>query len=92
MLTKKELIDKIAKVGEITKVDAEKALNNVTDGIKAAVIEDGGCMVRDFGTFERVVRAARTGRNPSTGGTIQIPEKLGVKFKAGKVFKDELND
>jgi DNA-binding protein HU-beta len=41
-----------------------------------------------FGSFERVVRAARAGRNPSTGETMQIAEKAAPTFRASKVFKD----
>ena len=44
-----------------------------------------------FGTFETTERAARTGRNPQTGETIEIKASTAPKFKAGKALKDAIN-
>lgn len=92
MLNRKELIDKIATTREITKGDAEAALDNVLAGLEAAVIEDGGAKLVGFGTFEVVDRAPRVGRNPQTGDSIEVPAYRTLKFKVGKNVKEKLNE
>ena len=90
-MTKKELIDQIAVDAEITKKEAEAALESVLKGIETSLLEDGKITFVGFGTFEVRERAAREGRNPKTGETMTIAASKGVGFKAGKKLKEKLN-
>ncbi|MEA3500443.1 MAG: HU family DNA-binding protein [Candidatus Marinimicrobia bacterium] len=90
-MTKQELVSKIANDAEITKVDAEKALTSVVDGVKETLANGDKVSLVGFGTFSVSARAARQGRNPKTGETIQISARNVPKFKAGKGLKDAVN-
>lgn len=87
-MTKDELVDKIASEADLTKKDAATALDAVTSAIAGELANGGSVTLVGFGTFSVSERAARTGRNPQTGETIQIAASKGVKFKAGKGLKD----
>ena len=87
-MTKDELLEKISSDADISKKDAEAALKAVTGGIGDALSRGGAVTLVGFGTFSVSNRAARAGRNPQTGETIQIAASKGVKFKAGKALKD----
>lgn len=88
-MNKATLIAKIAEKSELTKKQAETALNALTDTITEALKEGDKVQLMGFGTFEVKERAARTGRKPATGEIIEIPAKKIPTFKAGKGFKDE---
>ena len=88
-MNKATLIAKIAEKSELNKKQAEAALNALTDTIAEALKEGDKVQLMGFGTFEIKERAARTGRKPSTGETIEIPAKKTPVFKAGKGFKDQ---
>lgn len=90
-MNKGDLINKIADSAGITKGQAEDALNAVLDGITDALKNDDSVTLIGFGSFSVNHRAARTGRNPQTGETIQIAAKKLAKFKAGKKLTDALN-
>jgi len=88
-MTKVELVEKMAKDASITKTAAGAALGSFIDGItKALKKKDGKVTLVGFGTFSKVRRKARKGRNPQTGETIKIKASNAVKFKAGKKLKD----
>ena len=88
-MTKMELIEKIAKDAKISKAAANTALNSFTDSVtKALKKKDGKITLIGFGTFSKVRRKARKGRNPQTGEAIKIKASNVVKFKAGKKLKD----
>ncbi len=88
-MTKAELVEKMAKDANISKAAAAKALNSFTGGVTAALKKkDGKVTLVGFGTFSKVRRKARTGRNPQTGASIKIKARNAVKFKAGKALKD----
>ncbi|MDP4151927.1 MAG: HU family DNA-binding protein [Bacillota bacterium] len=89
-MNKMELIAAIAEDAEISKKDAEKALNAFTDIVEKALKKGDKIQLVGFGSFEVKVRAARTGRNPQTKEDIQIPEKKLPVFKAGKKLKDSI--
>ncbi len=90
-MTKSELIDKMAKDAGISKVAAGTALNSFIDGVtKALKKKDGKVTLVGFGTFQKVRRKARKGRNPQTGDPIKIKARNVVKFKAGKKLKDSI--
>lgn len=90
-MNKGDLINKIADSAGVTKGQAEDALNAVLDGITDALKNDDSVTLIGFGTFSVSHRAARAGRNPQTGETIQIAAKNLAKFKAGKKLTDALN-
>lgn len=84
-MNKAELIEKMAKDAGISKVEAEAALNSLMTGITEALKKsDGKVTLVGFGTFQKVRRKARTGRNPQTGYPIKIKASNKVKFKPGK--------
>jgi len=87
-MNKTTLVDQIAGKTGLTK----KAVADVLEAFMGAVMDtvNGGNSVTltGFGTFKASQRQARTGRNPQTGETIQIPARTVPVFKAGKAFKD----
>jgi len=87
-MTKDELVEKIANDASVSKKDAAEALRAVTSGISETLARGGAVTLTGFGTFSVSQRAARTGRNPQTGESIEIPARKGIKFKAGKTLKD----
>lgn len=88
-MNKAALIAKIAEKSEMTKKQAEAALNAFTDTVFEALKDGDKVQLMGFGSFEVKERAAHTGRKPSTGETIEIPAKKIPVFKAGKGFKDQ---
>ena len=87
-MNKSELVAKIAEGAELTKVQAEKALNCFIAATTAALKAGDKIALVGFGTFSAVTRAARTGRNPQTGKPLKIAEKTNGKFSPGKALKD----
>lgn len=90
-MTKPELIKVIAGSAEITLKAAEEAVNTLTDLLIDEVKIEGRFALAGVGVFTKVVRAARTSRNPKTGESIQVAEKTAVKFKPAASFKAALN-
>jgi len=88
-MTKTELVEKMAKDAGISKSAANAALNSFIEGVTNALKKkDGKVTLVGFGTFSKVRRKARTGRNPQTGETIKIKARNAVKFKAGKQLRE----
>ena len=90
-MNKSELITAIATSADITKTDAEKALNGMIEAISGTLAKGDSITLVGFGTFSVTERAARIGRNPSTGKEIKIAAKKVAKFKAGKGLSDAVN-
>jgi DNA-binding protein HU-beta len=90
-MTKDQLVEKIAGDAGISKKEAQAALKAVTSGISGALAKGDSVTLVGFGTFSVSQRAARTGRNPQTGATIQIKASKAPKFKASKTLKDAVN-
>ncbi len=90
-MKKEELITAVAENAEISKKDAKKAIEAVFEVITEAMKNGDKVQITGFGTFEVSERAAREGRNPQTGETMQISACKAPKFKAGKALKDALN-
>jgi DNA-binding protein HU-beta len=90
-MNKSELIAAISLGADISKADAEKALNATTAAITAELAEGSDVSLVGFGTFKVNDRAARTGRNPQTGAAIQIAAAKVPAFKAGKGLKEACN-
>ena len=87
-MNKSELVVKIAEGAELTKTQAEKALNSFIAETTAALKAGDKITLVGFGTFSAVTRAARTGRNPQTGKEMKIAAKTNGKFAPGKALKD----
>ena len=90
-ITKEGLIQTTAKKTGETQTLVKKVTDTYIDVIKEEVTNGNEVEVGGFGKFTNKVTPAREGRNPSTGATIQIPEKVGVKFKIGAKFKRQVN-
>jgi DNA-binding protein HU-beta len=90
-VNKSEMIDMVAEAADISKAAAGRAVDAVFDGISASLKKGDSVTLVGFGTFSVSARAARSGRNPRTGETIQIKASKMPKFKAGKALKDAVN-
>lgn len=90
-MNKAELIDAVAQASSISKTDATNAVDAVFDSITGALTRNEQVTLVRFGTFSVRNRAARAGRNPQTGETIQIKASRVPGFKAGKALKDAVN-
>jgi DNA-binding protein HU-beta len=82
-INKPELVVCIAKKGNISKVEAKKALELTIEAISEALAKGEDVTLIGFGTFKVTELAERTGRNPQTGKAMQIKPKKVVRFKAG---------
>ena len=91
-MNRTELIDAIAKETQLTKKDVEAVLKSFIDVVTGERKEGGKVQLVGFGTFEVSERAAREGRNPQTGESMEIKASKAPKFKAGKALKDAVNE
>lgn len=90
-MTKAELIELMAKDANLSKVAAGAALDSFMTNVgKALKKKDGKVTLVGFGTFQKVRRKARKGRNPQTGDVIKIKASNMVKFKPGKKLRDAI--
>ena len=89
-MNKTDLINAVAAKSEIEKKTAEKAVNAVFAELTEALKAGDKVQLIGFGTFEVRERAAKTGRNPRTGETMEIAASKIPAFKAGKALKDAL--
>ena len=90
-MNKNELIDAIADEADLSKASAGRALDAAINAITAALKNQDTVSLVGFGTFSVKHRAAREGRNPRSGDTIQIAASNAPAFKAGKALKDAVN-
>jgi DNA-binding protein HU-beta len=90
-MNKSQLIEQIASVAELSKAQAERALNAFLGSVIEELADGEQVALVGFGTFSVSDRAARTGRNPQTGATIEIAAAKVAKFKVGKGLKDAVN-
>ncbi len=87
-MNKSDLIDAMAEAADVSKSAAGRALDALTDSVAVALKNGDTVSILGFGTFSVKERAARTGRNPQTGATIEIKASKTPSFKAGKSLKD----
>ena len=87
-MVKQDLINKVADMAGMTKVDSSKALDTLVDVITSALKKGEKVTWTGFGTLEVRSRAARMGRNPQTGAPLHIAASKTPAFKAGKSLKD----
>lgn len=89
-MNKADLVEAIAASADISKKQADLVLTATLDKIVEAVAGGSKITLVGFGSFEAKKQSARTGRNPATGETIDIPERIAPKFHAGKEFKERV--
>ena len=87
-MNKTELISAVAEKADLSKKDAEAAITATVEAITEALTQGEKVQLVGFGSFEVKKRAARTGLNPRTKETIEIPASAVPTFKAGKALKD----
>ncbi len=90
-MNKGELIESVASQTNLSKADAGRAVDAMIDAIEGTLKVGNTVSLVGFGTFSVKKRAARQGRNPRTGETIQIKASRVPSFKAGKALKDAVN-
>ena len=90
-MNKAELIAAIAEQANLTKADAGRALDGLTQAIENTLKAGESVTVVGFGSFEVRARAERSGRNPQTGAAITIAASKTPAFKPGKSLKDAVN-
>jgi DNA-binding protein HU-beta len=90
-VNKTELIGKISEVSELSRREAEKALDSMLYAVSSAVKGGDAVRITGFGTFRLRPRAARTGRNPQTGAAVKIKASNGIGFAPGATLKAQLN-
>lgn len=95
-MNKAELVDKVAQRTGLSARDARVVVDAIFDpdpkvGLIAAELVAGEKVaISGFGTFEARARKARSGRNPHTGETLDIPATRAPAFKAGKPLKESM--
>ena len=91
-MNKSDLVKSISEKGDITRVDAEKALNAFVESVEEALVNGDKVQLVGFGSFEVRERAERKGRNPQTKQEITIKASKAPVFKVGKALKDMVNN
>ena len=86
-VTKKELIELVAKKGNLTNKASKEAIKIFLNAIRDALKRNEKVILTGFGTFSLRARKARKGRNPKTGATITIPARNAPGFTPGKSLK-----
>ncbi len=90
-MNKADVVDAVAESADISKAAAGRAVDAVLDIVSKSLSNGDSVTLVGFGTFSVRDRAARSGRNPRTGETIQIAASKLPVFKAGKALKDAVN-
>ena len=90
-MNKSELLAAMATKSGLSRANAGKALTAFCDVVGETLGQGGEVQIIGFGSFGVSERAARIGRNPQTGATLQIAASRTPKFKAGKALKDAVN-
>ena len=91
-MTKKEIVKAISDELGLTQLQTKEIVQKTFDAIIETLVEDRRIELRNFGVFEVKMRAARKGRNPRTGGQVEVPEKLVVTFKPGKEMEAKVRE
>src|ERR1700710_1843140 len=91
-ITKKELIDRIADSTNNRRVQVKRVVQQFLDEIVNELGKGNRLEFRDFGVFESKIRKARKAQNPKTLQPVAVPEKRTVKFKVGRLMKQQLSD
>jgi len=92
MATKSDLVESVAIITGVSKAEANRAVDAVFTTITDNLAKGEEVRLTGFGSFRTAKRAARQGRNPQTGQTINIPASTQAKFKAGESLKNAINN
>ena len=90
-VTKKELIGRIAEHTQAKRVLVKSIIQTFLNEITAELCKNNRLEFRDFGVFETRTKAARIAQNPKTLERVQVPAKRTVKFKMGRLMKENLS-
>ena len=90
-MNKSELVDHISESADISKTAASRALESALEAITGSLKDGESVALVGFGTFLVRDRAARPGRNPKTGDTVELEGKHVPHFKPGKELRDRVN-
>ncbi len=90
-ITKKELIDRIAENTQAKRVTVKRIVQSFLDEVITELCNNNRLEFRDFGVFETRTRAARTAQNPKTLERVEVPAKRTVKFKMGRLMRENLS-
>lgn len=90
-VTKKELIDQIAERTQAKRILVKQIIQSFLDEITAQLCKGNRLEFRDFGVFETKTRAARIAQNPKTLEHVEVPAKRTVKFKMGRLMRENLS-
>ncbi len=90
-MTKNELAEQVAQRTGLATSQARQALEATIEAVSDELAAGGEVALAGFGKFSVSQRAARQGRNPSTGQTISIPASKAAKFSAAAALKKRLN-
>ena len=91
-MNKGELVAALAAKTDLSKKDAEAALNGLVEVISDTIANGEKVQLIGFGTFEVKARPARVARNPRTGEEVKIAASKAPSFKAGKALKEKVNE
>ena len=91
-MKKAELIAAMAEEMNTNKHVADEALDALSKVLQRQLVAGEALLIPGIGTFSVIQKAARLGRNPKTGETVEIPAKKSVKFKATKTLADAVNE
>lgn len=91
VLTKAELVDRVAKSSELPRKQAEEVVNVFLESIVSSLQGGDKVELRGFGSFRLRQRNSRIGRNPRTGEKVAVPPKMIPYFKPGKELKELIN-
>lgn len=89
-MNKAELVDEVVNRTRLTKKESREAVDGIISVITDSLTRQEKVTLVGFGTFQVVGRKARTGRNPQTGETLQIPAKKAPKFNPGKELRERV--
>jgi integration host factor subunit beta len=91
-MTRSELIDRLhGRFRTLLQDDAKSAVSVILDALTSALAAGDRAEIRGFGSFELAYRNPRTGRNPKSGESVQVPEKYVPHFKAGKELRERVD-
>lgn len=91
-MNRSQLVEAVADATALSSREADQAVAATLEAITAAVARGESITLAGFGTFERRARAARTGRNPQTGATLEIPAGVSPAFKAATAFRRRVSE
>lgn len=91
-MTKADLIEEVSNVVELTRKDSEVVVETIFESIVRSLRAGDKIEIRGFGSFRTRQRNARVGRNPKTGGRVEVPAKKVPFFKPSKELKDVVNN